>query len=187
MSEAIESLRQDHKNMWKLLDVIEVEFNVFKSGETPDYELLSSALRYCLNYPELYHHPKEDLIFARLQERGDGSSQGFTDLHGEHEALNELTRRVSALVQRISEEAEVARPAAAELLDNFIATYRQHIRDEEKQFFPTAVKVLTNDDWVEIDRKIARFQDPFQDARAMDYQDLRRMVIAWGDANSLAS
>ena len=180
MSRAIDALRQDHKNMWKLLDVIEAEFSQFKAGHSPDYELLSGALRYCLNYPELYHHPKEDLIYARLEKRAPETLKEFGSLKSAHEALGDLTRRVSAMVQRIEEEAEVSRPAAAKLMDEFITSYRQHIRDEEQIFFPSAEEVLSNEDWTAIDGEITHIHDPFSDAKAMDYQDLRTMVLAWG-------
>ena len=180
MPSAIETLRQDHNNMWKLLDVIEVEFAQFKGGNSPDYELLSGALRYCLNYPELYHHPKEDLIYARLEERAPETLVGFGSLKTAHEALSDLSRRVSAMVQRIAEEAEVSRPATVKLMDDFITTYRQHIRDEEVLFFPSAEKILSAGDWAAIGGKITHIRDPFSDAKAMDYQDLRAMVLEWG-------
>lgn len=180
MPSAIDTLRQDHRNMWKLLDVIETEFAQFKAGNSPDYELLSSALKYCLNYPELYHHPKEDLIYARLEERAPETLVDFGSLKTAHEALSDLTRRVSAMVQRIEEEAEVSRPAAAKLMDDFITAYRQHIRDEEQLFFPSAEEVLLAEDWAIIDAKITHIRDPFSDAKAMDYQDLRAMVLEWG-------
>ena len=138
MPSAIETLRQDHNNMWKLLDVIEVEFAQFKGGNSPDYELLSGALRYCLNYPELYHHPKEDLIYARLEERAPETLVGFGSLKTAHEALSDLARRVSAMVQRIAEEAEVSRPATVKLMDDFITTYR-HRGHARAGFYPQVV------------------------------------------------
>ena len=180
MSKTIESLRQDHRNMQKLLDVIAVEFDLFKTGGTPDYELLHSALRYCLHYPELYHHPKEDAVYEQMRDRTPQALTGMGNLEKAHELLSDLVRRVMAMVQRIENEAEFSRPEVSSLMEEFLDGYRHHIAMEEDVFFPAAEACLTEADWAEVDDKIAHMMDPFQTATATDYQALRQMVVAWG-------
>jgi hemerythrin-like domain-containing protein len=186
MTQAIESLRSDHQNMLRLLDVIEAEFNCFKSGGSPDYELLRSALRYCLHYPELYHHPKEDAIYAKLGEKVPQALTAIGDLAKAHEALSDLLRRIAAMVQRIEGEAEVPRPAATALMEEFVESYRQHISMEEEAFFPIAEGSLSQEDWQEIDAKIARIQDPLQETTAANYRALRQTVISWAAEMALS-
>jgi hypothetical protein len=67
MAYVIEILRQEHRNIEKLLRVLEQELNVFSRGERPDYEVVLAAIDYFKAYPDACHHPKEDMIFERLR------------------------------------------------------------------------------------------------------------------------
>ena len=62
----LRTLREDHRNMGRLLDVLESQIEVFRRGDKPDYEILTETVDYCLNYPERFHHPLEDQIFRRI-------------------------------------------------------------------------------------------------------------------------
>lgn len=44
MVEIVEILRQEHRNIEKLLHVMERELSVFDSGERPDYEVLRAII-----------------------------------------------------------------------------------------------------------------------------------------------
>jgi len=69
MSNVIAALDSDHANIAKLLELIESEILAIEVGKTPDYPLLQDIMRYMTHYPDRYHHPKEDLIFAQLLKR----------------------------------------------------------------------------------------------------------------------
>src|ERR1700693_5805977 len=69
MIEIIEVLRQEHRNIEKLLRILERELNVFDRGDRPDYEVVRAVISYFEVYPEVYHHPQEDLGFAKLRTR----------------------------------------------------------------------------------------------------------------------
>ena len=63
----IERLSREHRNIEKLLAVLERELEVFDLGDRPDYEVIRAVISYFEVYPEVYHHPQEDLVFARLK------------------------------------------------------------------------------------------------------------------------
>src|SRR6516162_9249964 len=63
----IEFLCQEHRNIEKLLRVLERELSVFGRGERPDYEVIRSVVAYFEVYPDAYHHPQEDLVFQKLK------------------------------------------------------------------------------------------------------------------------
>jgi hypothetical protein len=65
MANEIMRLREEHVHFRKLLDLLEKQLNFFHVGETPDYSLLTDVLHYMINYPDRFHHPTEDVIFAR--------------------------------------------------------------------------------------------------------------------------
>jgi hemerythrin-like domain-containing protein len=56
----IERLSQEHRNIEKLLAVLERELEVFDQGDRPDYEVIRAVISYFEVYPEVYHHPQED-------------------------------------------------------------------------------------------------------------------------------
>ena len=74
----IERLSREHRNIEKLLAVLERELEVFDLGGRPDYEVIRAVISYFEAYPEEYHHPQEDLVFARLKQR-DPAAACFPD------------------------------------------------------------------------------------------------------------
>src|ERR1700737_5042722 len=65
----IERLSQEHRNIEKLLAILERELEIFDRGDRPDYEVIGAVISYFELYPEIYHHPQEDLVFAKLKIR----------------------------------------------------------------------------------------------------------------------
>jgi hemerythrin-like domain-containing protein len=63
----IEILRQEHRDIEKLLLVLERELGVFTRGEHPDYEVIHAAIAHFQVYPDACHHPLEDVVFEKLK------------------------------------------------------------------------------------------------------------------------
>jgi hemerythrin-like domain-containing protein len=70
MAETIGELLQEHRNMAKLLDLLEAELAVYREGGVADFDLIRDIMDYTTSWPERYHHPKENLIFAKLKDKG---------------------------------------------------------------------------------------------------------------------
>ena len=92
MAEIIDSLREDHRNMHRLLDVLDSQIEVFRRGEEPDYELLTQTIDYCLNYPDHIHHPMEDEVYRHLSAKDPALKKQMGDLEAAHDDLSALTR-----------------------------------------------------------------------------------------------
>ena len=65
MTYVVEVLRQEHRNIEKLLRVLERELSVFDRGERPNYEVVVGIIDYFKDYPDSCRHPKEDMIFDK--------------------------------------------------------------------------------------------------------------------------
>ena len=65
----IDLLRQEHRNIEKLLFVLEQELSVFDRGERPDYEVIWAVIAYFQVFPDAYHHPQENAVFEKLKAR----------------------------------------------------------------------------------------------------------------------
>lgn len=166
--------------MAKLLNAFERQIEEFDRGARPDYDIVRGVIDYCLTYPDLYHHPKEDLIFAALQHRDPTAAESVGDLRAEHEALGEATRRLAAAVRQVLNEAEVPRDAVQQAATTFLSFYRRHIAMEEERFFPAAKKALTPTDWEEIESQLSERQDPLFGREPEDrFAALRQNILDW--------
>jgi hemerythrin-like domain-containing protein len=55
----------EHARFGRLLDLLEREAGRLESGQDPDYQLMLDIVDYLNDYPEKFHHPREDIAFSR--------------------------------------------------------------------------------------------------------------------------
>src|ERR1700724_2854936 len=123
----IERLSQEHRNIEKLLVILERELEVFDRGDRPDYEVIRAVISYFEVYPELYRHPQEDLVFAKLRTRDPVAAAKVGDLAGEHQKGAERLHRVSRAVENVLADAEVLRQDVDNIVRDFIVHERHHM------------------------------------------------------------
>jgi hemerythrin-like domain-containing protein len=151
----IDLLRREHRNIEKLLLVLEKELNVFDRGEQPDYEVIRAVVAYFEVYPEVYHHPQEDVVFRKLQARDPAAAAVIGDLAGEHRRGAERLRQVSQAIEAVLADRIIPRQTVDSIIRDFIGRERQHMAMEERDFFPAAIKALQPKDWAEIASTLA--------------------------------
>jgi hemerythrin-like domain-containing protein len=151
MPKAIEQLQIDHRNMTRLLALLRRELDAYRGGGTLDFELLNGIMDYTLNYPDLCHHPMENLIYERMVARDPQAKPAVGDLLKEHAHLGELTRKLAAALQNISRDSEIPRSWFESIVEDYLSSNERHIAGEEKIFFPQAALVLRPEDWAAID------------------------------------
>lgn len=157
---AIEQLQLDHRNMTRLLALVRSELEASRAGDTLDFDLLDSVMEYALHYPDLCHHPKEDLIYRRMLARDPGAAARVGDLLKDHKHLGDLTRQLAAALRNVRRDAEVPRAWLDKLLESFVTANEQHIAAEDRNFFPLALVTLSDADWREIDAAMGNQRDP---------------------------
>ena len=156
----IDVLCQEHRNIEKLLIVLERELNVFDRGERPDYEVVRAVIAYFEVYPDTYHHPKEEMVFGTLKLRDPGAAANIGDLAAEHRRGAERLRGVAQAVESVLMDLEFPRQTVDDIIRDFIVHERRHIAMEERDFFPAAVKALQPQDWAEIASRLTDQKDP---------------------------
>jgi hemerythrin-like domain-containing protein len=166
MSDTLLLLRLEHRNLSRLLGLIEDQVAAADAGAPLDKNLLGLAWEYFSDYPDLCHHPKEDLVYELLRKRDPGSCAGLKNLTSEHVRLRELTRVFGDAVRRLGEAppspeaAPSAEPAAREVIRDFTRRYRKHMREEDEHFFPLAEQKLSKDEWATLDFAVFDRDDP---------------------------
>ncbi len=177
MPATLDALIQDHCNMGRLLGAFERQLQVFREAGKPDYELMQSALEYFLDYPDKIHHPKEDLVWARLVERDSAAVAGMGDLAVLHEELSALTHSIAYALKLVLQDASASRDWVGTSARNFLNAYRKHMEIEEALFFPLADKALSDADWREIDARIGSTEDPlFARRDELRFESLRKYI-----------
>ena len=180
MSQVMTQLREEHRNIAKLLRALEHQLDIFDTGERPDYDVLAAIADYFMGFPERCHHPKEDLIYRKMREKNPALAETTTDLEAEHEKISDLARHFQEAVQNVMQEVEVSRSAFEEVSHHFLREQRHHMEMEEEHFFPQALQILTPDDWAEIDRRVIREEDPvFGSDASQEFAVLRDLILKW--------
>src|ERR1700686_2209846 len=156
----IERLSQEHRNIEMLLAVLERELEIFDRGDRPDYEVIRAIISYFELYPEVYHHPQEELVFAKLKIRDPAAAAKVGNLALEHQKGAERLRRVAQAVDSVLADREILRQDVDIIIRDFIEHERRHIMMEDRDFFPAALKALEPQDWTEIASALAGHEDP---------------------------
>jgi hemerythrin-like domain-containing protein len=160
MSDSIALWHAEHANFVTLLDLLEGQLDLFHKGESPDYELMLDIMFYMTHYPDVLHHPKEDLAFARIKEREVSARPIVDELTAQHVRLKDfgdaLVHALDDIVNgSITSREHVETPGRA-----YVADFRSHMQREETAILPLAAKLLRDRDWAAIDAAIRHIEDP---------------------------
>jgi hemerythrin-like domain-containing protein len=186
MVQVIDQLRRDHRNLRLLLDMVEEETSAWREGRVTDFDLLRMIVEYTLHYPDLVHHPRENVVFERLLVSDPGAKAVLGDLIQEHKRLADLTRRFAGAVSNAARDVQVPREWFDALAKEYLLANRRHMQAEEDQFLPRATAVLTEDDWAAIDRRLSPANDPvFGEKVAEGYLPLYEKILKRHDTNTL--
>ena len=174
----IELLSQEHRNIERLLAVLERELEIFDRGGRPDYEVIRAIVSYFEVYPEVYHHPQEDVVFAKLKLRDPTAAAKVGNLALEHQEGAERLRRVAQAVDSVLADREIFRQTVDHIVRDFIEHQRHHIMMEDRDFFPAALKALKPHDWTEIASTLTSHEDPlFSEAAEETFDAVRARIL----------
>jgi hemerythrin-like domain-containing protein len=160
MSLTLPRLRQDHQNVGAVLEVIEAEIDIVAAGGRLNVSLIEAVILYFRQYFTRFHQTKEDLIFGHLVGQAVIFSKHIFPLVQDH---RELLERVSAFERGIAglrlDDPE-SRDDFCQQARRFIERQREHLAAEEKYFYPEAQRLLTAQQWAEVDSYLPDELDP---------------------------
>lgn len=159
--------------------LLDHELAQIRKGERPDFDVLELTLDYFAQYPDMCHHPKEDLIFRRLERCVPDITATHIDLAEEHQELSRLTQGLASVLQETREKPPASLEYFAGVLSDFLTRYREHIYLEEQQFFPKALQMFSESDWAAIKFDLFDRVDPVFDVSAEGKFKRLREQIDW--------
>jgi hemerythrin-like domain-containing protein len=180
MPSLLSDLLDEHRSIAEVLGCLDHQTKIFESGEQPDYDVVLAAIDYFEEFPQQFHHPKEDLIYQRLCARSTQAAADVGDLAKAHEQLRAHFVKFSAAIREVLVEGELPRDSVAGWVHDFIDRQRRHMAMEEAIFFPAAESALTAQDWQELAMAAPKDADPLRgsepDAR---FKAFHRHIVAW--------
>jgi hemerythrin-like domain-containing protein len=173
----IEVWHVEHKYFNRLLALLHDQVAVFESGQRPNYDLMEDIISYLRNYSDKYHHPREDVAFARLELRCPDLAPVLARLRQEHRVIANAGEKLLSQLEAILEDTVVPRSEVEMAAATYLVYYENHIAREEREVLPRAAHVLTQDDWDAVNAAVPAGPDPlFGNDAAQHYRDLRRQI-----------
>ena len=150
----------EHANFARLLNLLDDQLALFHDAGAPDYELMQEIMFYMTHYSDVLHHPKEDLVFAKIREREGTVGKVVDELAAQHVHLKSAGAHLVSHLDEIINGTITSRAQIEATARDYVDTLRQHMRIEETQILPLAERLLTAQDWNAIHAAIGRVEDP---------------------------
>lgn len=156
MTDFVDELRNEHREIRRILDVLARELDVLEASGEPDWDLLKDTMYYLTRYPDLFHHACEDLVFRRLHQQDPESRSFVRDLTSEHSMLRELGLDFLDLCEDVSSGVVVPKARLESRGRRYLVAQLRHMRKEEETVFPRIREKLTAEDWTDVQEGLER-------------------------------
>jgi hemerythrin-like domain-containing protein len=171
----------EHAYFGKLLRLLQREVDVFHTAERPNYELMLDIISYLRDFADRFHHPREDVAFARLAKRSPGLELCLARLRQEHSVLAQAGQTLRDLLTRILDGSMVERAEVEIAAAMYLVYYGNHIAKEEEDVVGQAARLLSAEDWEAVRAAVPAQADPlFGEAPDERYRALRQRIAAAG-------
>lgn len=180
MASIIDELHDEHRNIRRVLTVLDHQVQRLAQGAQPDFDLLQAIANYFCDYPDRCHHPKEDAVFRRLTAKEPASAAAIGDLGREHRDAHARVSRFRENIQAIFRDEIVSRDKVVGAAQSFMDAEREHMKMEEEVFFPLAVSALDEEDWRVVETSLKAMRDPlFGGILEEEFRVLREALLGW--------
>ena len=175
--EALRIISDEHKNFWRMAVTLEQVANELEAGASVAPAFFQSAFDYIEQFADRAHHLKEDDHLFRLMRLRSADVGPMIDaLEADHRLAS------THLIELRKEFAKARSGQQAGLvasLRDYTARLKKHITTEETEAMPLARKILTAEDWAEIDAKFSDNEDPVFGAQARaEFRELYHRVVS---------
>jgi hemerythrin-like domain-containing protein len=176
MSDPVLHWHAEHANFSRLLDILEKQLDEFHAAGKPNYELMRDVVSYLRHFPDLHHHPCEDVAFELLA--GHEPEIPLARLQQEHRVIAAAGEDLLRTLDEAESGGMVSRAAVEAVAAMYLVYYRFHIAREEREVLPRARKLLTAKEWEAVAAARSAAPDPLFGEKADDrYRELRRHII----------
>ncbi len=163
-------IRDEHAALSAMLRSILLHLAMHrKDSSLPDFAALRAMIFYVDEFPEKRHHRKEsDLLFPKLRARTPLVRGVLDQLDCDHAAGERNIRELEHALLAFEMLGESRREAFEKAAERYVSFYLAHMGLEEREILPLAEKVLTAQDWIDLDEAFLANPDPLLSGHPVD-------------------
>jgi len=176
----IDIIRQEHAALAAMLQSIVLLLrHAHDKATTPDFAALRAMLFYVDEFPEKRHHRKEsNLLFPKLRARTPQHRDLLDHLELDHSRGEARIRELEHALIAFEVMGDTRRQEFEAAVERYIDFYRSHMAMEEREILPLAEKVLTPEDWRDLDEAFLENRDGLAGAQPeADYAALFAHIV----------
>jgi hemerythrin-like domain-containing protein len=180
MHRCLEELHKDHLNLSRVLQVLEQQLRSLEGEGTVDLHVMGEIVEYVQSYPDLIHHPQEDVILQVYRDRYPENAGVIDQVMGEHGELRVRTLELKEALQQCWQDSPVPRDRMVEMIADYLRLQWDHLNLEEGEVYRLLEAGLTATDWDRIDHSLPRGADPlFGELIRRGYENIYDQVVAY--------
>ncbi|MDO8299045.1 hemerythrin domain-containing protein [Lacisediminimonas sp.] len=162
--DAIRLIRDEHSRLAAVIHgMLHMARQMAKTKVEPDLKVLRAMLFYISEYPERFHHPKEDqFLFARLRSHTHDFDGALDTLEAQHGQGESLVHKMEHMLIRLEFSGVQAYAPFLQMVEDYAEFYFNHMRIEEETILPGAEKQLDETDWQAVGQAFAANVDPLE-------------------------
>ena len=179
MHRLLQELHRDHVNLNKVLLLLEKQVDLLAEGQA-DFYVLSEIVDYVQVYPDLIHHPREDVIFRIYREKFPAALPAIDRLLEEHQSLISSTVELSTLMEQWGCDCPVPRDHLRKLFGDYLTLQFDHLNLEEGSVYGILAQDLSKEDWARVEEEMPQGADPlFGGLMRQRYEHIFDQVMAY--------
>ncbi len=177
MAQILTSIHEDHSHYFSLLTIIRIEIEKLENAQDPDFICLYDIMNYLTNYPDVYHHPLEEVIFSCLVKKQPDIAEKMDRLTNEHSDLARLGLTLKENLSHINSGSIVSKNAIVDSANDYSLLLSSHINTEESLVLPLVQKTFGDSDWSWVEKQLKDIEDPlFGEAVQEQFTDLYNRI-----------
>lgn len=162
MPRSLQIIRDEHASLAAMLQSMRMLVERGPDDGRKNYfDVVRAMLFYIDEFPERLHHPKEsNLLFPRVIRVSPKVLGAIDRLERDHMYSEKAARELQHLLLSWELLGTSRRAAFEEAFKKYIDFYLEHMQLEEEAILPEAEKMLSAQDWAEIDAAFEENADP---------------------------
>ena len=178
---AVRIIRDEHQALAAMLNSLLLMLAQDRRDKRlPDFASLRAMLFYLDEFPEQRHHRKEtELLFPKLRARTPLARELLDRLDQDHQRGEARIRELEHRLLAFEMMGESRRAAFEDAAERYVDFYLTHMALEERDVLPLAERVLTENDWADIDAAFRANRDPLTGCQPeTEYEQLFTRIVS---------
>lgn len=143
------TLYAEHRYMATMLKQLEKQLNLIESDGNADTHVLYESMHYMTQYPDRFHHPREDVIFQRAAQLSAKLADDVDSMQRDHDRMAVSGKKaLKTIVDWRQGKCDTDKVVKAGR--KYIADLFRHMETEEQLVFPQIEATLGPLDWREL-------------------------------------